>query len=123
MPDHLSCPSYSALLCGGSPRKVKVPRYKTYPKEFGTMLSPGDPVELNGDDLDVLERLRDLMWEREGEILTWKEDLASISHEFYRLRGTLKRLWKAGKILKFARSFNTQSGRPQYIQWWIWEDV
>jgi hypothetical protein len=97
---------------------------RIFPKNFGTMLAASSPPEAKiGDrELGILEALRDRFWEKEGDVLSWKEDLAPITNEIDGLRTALERLWQAGLVFKFARSFHTQSGRPQYVQWYIWEE-
>lgn len=98
-------------------------KYKTYPKNFGTMLVPPESDIRTGEwELEVLDVLRTRFWEKEGKVLSWKEDLEPIKEDFRDLHIALERLWKEGTIVKFAKSFHTQSGRPQYVQYYIWED-
>lgn len=99
-------------------------KYITYPRKFGQMLVPPEltTLAMDGWEVDVLEALRDHFWEKDGEVLSWKKDLKPVEGEFDRLRSALRNLWRAGIVLKFSKSFHTQSGRPQYIQWYIWED-
>jgi hypothetical protein len=102
----------------------KIRYIRVFPKKFGTMLvAPGPPTAKIGDwELGVLETLREHFWEKEGDVLSWKQELAPLADKIDGLHTGLERLWKAGLIFKFASSFHTQSGRPQYIKWYIWEE-
>ena len=97
---------------------------KVYPKKFGTMIAAArsPDVTVSERDIEILETLQDRFWEKEGDVLSWKNELAPIAKEIEGLHTTLETLWMAGVVLKFAKSFHTQSGRPQYIQWYIWEE-
>ena len=95
---------------------------KVYPKSFGTMLVAPAPKQMwvTERDMAMLENLRDHFWKREGDALSWKEDLKPVRNQFPGLHTALEVLWGAGLVLKFAKSFHTQSRLPQYIQWYIW---
>ena len=97
-------------------------KFVTYPKSFGTLLHPHKEKQMMLADLETLEALRDYFWEKDGKPLSWKFDLEPISGDFDGLLAALDRLWCAGKIQKFASQFHTQSGRPEYIKWYIWEE-
>lgn len=91
--------------------------FETFPKEWGIMLYPEKTSRVLDSDIEFLESLRDHFKERQGEILSWKFDLAP---EFLGCQTKLARLWENGFIVKFAGQFHTVHGNPEYIKWYIW---
>jgi hypothetical protein len=101
---------------------MTTPKFHTYPKKWGMQLHyTGNPLPLNGEDLAMLKRLRELFEDRQGDILSWKFDLAPLCIDFPGITFVLKRLWANGIITKFSSQFHTVHGNAEYIKWLIWE--
>ena len=103
-----------------------VANYYLFPDSWNNkirLIYDGRKTALEKGDLDTLEWLRDLFADRNGDLLSYKYDISPLCEGGTGIRAVLKRLWKAGHILRFASAFHTQSGRPQYIDYYIWEQV
>lgn len=100
------------------------PKFHYYPKEWGMQLHyTGPPVSLDKGDLELLRDLREYYDKEHGTILSWKFDLKPIRNLFPGLLLTLNRLWKNGRVVKFAGQDHTVHGNPEYIKWYIWEET
>lgn len=97
------------------------PLFRYWPKEWGIYIPYGGKErKLVTNDIKKLEWLREELEHKHGELVTYKEDIQPITDLPFRF--VLSRLWANGIIFKFAKQMHTQSGRPEYIRWWIWED-
>lgn len=106
-------------------QKMDVPRFHTYPKEWGMQLHYTGPMpnEIRQDDVAVLYGLRDIFEKRQADVLSWKFDLKPLTKEIPGILAVLDRLWQAGVVVKFSKQFFTKHDqRPEYIYWYIWED-
>jgi hypothetical protein len=100
-------------------------RYNIFPKEWGHhIICQKSYKEPTKEDLETLEDLRVHFDSRRGDILSYKWDIGPYMRKKYgRIkRATLGNLWRAGLITKFATTFHTQSGFPNYTSWYIWGD-
>lgn len=103
---------------------MNTPKFHSYPKEWGMQLHyTGNHVPLDSGDLGLLDRLREHFKEEEGAILSWKFDLSPIQNLFPALLQVLHRLWANGFVTKFSSQFHTVHGNPEYIKWYIWEEM
>lgn len=99
-----------------------VPSFKSFPKDWGIYIPyGGKPKELKGWDLGRLEWLREQLDHKQGELVSYKWDIKPLDTSLG-LMFVLSRLWANNLIIKFAKQMHTQSNRPEYIKWWIWED-
>jgi hypothetical protein len=99
--------------------------FQQIPPEWGILVPRGgtyaSPTQV---DLELLDFLREhYRKEFEGAPVPYKFHIQEFLKKKRDLRGALRRLWGAGIIEKFATTIHTQSGRPQYISWYIWEGV
>lgn len=97
-----------------------IPVYPTGGKNWG---------KLRDSDLDHLKEMRSRFRDEfEFKPVPWKFHLETMLNPGDQrnanwLLAVLHRLAIAGYIEKYAKQLHTQSFRPEYISWYIWEDL
>lgn len=96
-----------------------------YPEEWGILVPrEGKAKPPTFEDLCFLEEARVIFEACAGEPISYRDLTAEWFDEMPGphnwLSKSLNRLWMAGYIEKFATMLHTQSGRPEYISWYIW---
>jgi len=99
--------------------------FRQIPQEWGILVPrKGTYIVPKQTDLDFLELLRQHYREEFENIpVPYKFHIRTFLKKKRDLRGVLRRLWGAGLIEKFATTIHTQSGRPQYISWYVWGKI
>jgi len=107
----------------------QVEGYTVYPWEWGIPVPP--PKKAAGvkpEDIELLETIRETFRDEfEGRPVPYKFYISTLVPEGKPLNRNsvvagLHRMQAAGLVDKFAKQLHTNSGRFEYVSWYVWED-
>ena len=126
---HHICKRYG-LLCindcywRGDTCKKRSVKFQVFTDNLGIRIRPSKTSKAKPRDFELLAHLRkNLRHEWHGipvptNVVCKTSKLKSNNKTVF----ALNRLWRAGEIEKFCTSIHTQSHRPNYVMWYIWQD-
>lgn len=99
-------------------------KFDQIPEDWGILVPrTGRFYPVTQEDRAFLLFLREEFKSFHGKPVPYKFHIGELLKSERDLMGKLRRLWGAGLIDKFATTLHTQSGRPQYISWYIWGEI